>query len=56
MLLKTLTHRLVLIGILIAGSLSALWTNYHRTVTPVRQRHSALQAASAIYAAGFDEY
>ena len=34
MLLKTLTHRLVLIGMLIAGSLSALWTNYRRTDSP----------------------
>jgi len=36
MLLKTLTHRLVLIGLLIAGSLSALWTNYRRTDSPDR--------------------
>ena len=37
MLLKTLTHRLVLIGLLIAGSLSALWTNYRRTDGPDRR-------------------
>jgi SecD/SecF fusion protein len=36
MLLKTLTHRLVLIGLLIAGSMSALWTNYRRTDGPGR--------------------
>jgi protein-export membrane protein SecD len=36
MLLKTLTHRLLLIGMLIAGSLSALWTNYRRTDSPDR--------------------
>ena len=36
MLLKTLTHRLALIGVLIAGSLSALWSNYHRTKSPDR--------------------
>lgn len=36
MLLKTLTHRLVLIGILIAGSLSALCANYRRTDSPGR--------------------
>jgi SecD/SecF fusion protein len=37
MLLKTLTHRLLLIGLLIAGSLSALWTNYRRTDGPDRR-------------------
>ena len=36
MLLKTLTHRLLLIGLLIAGSVSALWTNYRRTDSPDR--------------------
>ena len=34
MLLKTLTHRLLLIGLLIAGSMAALWTNYRRTEGP----------------------
>ena len=37
MLLKTLTHRLLLIGLLIAGSVSALWTNYRRTDGPGRR-------------------
>ena len=37
MLLKTLTHRLLLIGLLIAGSVSALWTNYRRTDAPDRR-------------------
>jgi protein-export membrane protein SecD/preprotein translocase SecF subunit len=37
MLLKRLPHRLLLIGLLIVGAVSALWTNYRRTDTPTQR-------------------